>query len=190
MKVKKELSSVFLVFILCTIAIASSIFLIVNNKIKIISFETQFYVLRGMIFLYLFAIVTLFFRLLFYTYIIKLGKSIRFKMMTKVFHQPKIEGKYKDHYFQVHYCSRDGDSPSFIRTYVKMIFKKNIKFDNKKLSKIKGKHLGNPILCVKHIIRSDKNYLLVKTSPYIFEKNKLFDMMNYLIEISHKYRKE
>jgi hypothetical protein len=184
MEEKDQLSNVFLVFVASTIVMIAAVVMFLTQMIPNVSMDSQYIILRALGFLYIFAILVLVFRLWFFHQVSKLAKSMRFEIITSIFHQPKIEGYYKEHFWQIHYRSKDaGKNPSFIRTYVKLIFKKEMRFDQKKLEKINKRYGGYNIICAKHIIRPSKNYLLLKVSPYIFEKRKIYELMDYLLQI-------
>ncbi|MFH0875169.1 MAG: hypothetical protein V1859_04465 [archaeon] len=178
MEEKNEISNVFIVFGAATLIFCAASLAYLLDKLHFIWF-------KPIIFFYMLSVIIIIFRIYLYKKISGLAKSMKFHFVTSIFHQPKIEGMYKGHYFQLHYRSKDyGKFGGMLRTYVKLIYKAPKKFDEAALQKCSGNHNGCDIIVAKHIVRPEKNYLLMKVSTYIFDKKKLFELMDYLISIS------
>jgi len=103
--------------------------------------------------------------------------------------QPRMEGTYKKNWFQIHFASRSyGEYWGVPRTYIKLQFKEDKKFDEKILSTYSNKEFkGMNIININHIKRSYKNYLILRVNYFILDMNKIKQLMDYLIDVSKKY---
>jgi len=174
---KDERSNAFILFFIATVVFLGAFVLFLAGILEMLFF-------KPFIFFYILAVILLVFRLYFYKTIRSVAHSMGFSIVTSIFHQPKIEGTYKGHHWQIHYRSKEaGKFGGILRTYIKLISKKPMKFDVGKLASVAQEHKGFRIIAVRHIIREDKNYLLMKVSTYIFDKKKLHELMDHLIQI-------
>jgi len=122
---------------------------------------------------------------IFFRKIKALGHKLDFQYVTGFLEQPRLEGMYKDNWFQLHYCSRfNGKYWGLPRTYIKLQFKNKKEFDQKKLEKYIGKFKGMKIDSLEHVKRTYKNYLLMKMQYYVTDIKKVEKLMDHLIEIS------
>jgi hypothetical protein len=168
-------------FILATILVISSVYFFLKKDISIIIFQ-------AILFLYILCVFIVVLRLLFLRYVKDFAKKIGFEVVTPFYIQPKLEGYYKNNWFQIHYVSKEtGKSPSLLRTYIKLQYKKIKHFDTEELDKYDDKpYKEYQLLTVKHIIREDKNYLLLKSKWFIFDERKIHELMDLLLKISRE----
>jgi hypothetical protein len=140
-----------------------------------------------LVMLYLFTITAFSFRALFLILMTRTAKKLRFRIITGFFDQPKLVGHYRHNYWQLHFRNKEtGATPIVLRTYVKLIFKEKKKYDIKKLDKEIGTVHGYKIIALKHIIRDDKNYLLMKVGGFIFSTKALKHLMDELMRINEE----
>ena len=119
----------------------------------------------------------------------KLALSLKFRLFTTGFlEQARFEGMYKKNWWQIHFASRPyGKYWGMPRTYIKLQYKDKKKFDNKILKKyVNHKYNGLKIDSVEHVVRPYKNYLLMKLTWFVFSKEKLQKLMDFLIKISRE----
>ena len=64
-----------------------------------------FLVLRAILFIYVLSIVLVALRLYFINIVKKLGKELKFKLITPFYLQPRLEGTYKNNWWQIHFVS-------------------------------------------------------------------------------------
>jgi hypothetical protein len=166
-------------FIIATLLVILSVYYFLQNKISFIVF-------RAILFLYFLCVFILILRLMFLKYVKDFAKKIGFEVITPFYLQPKLEGYYKDNWFQIHYVSKEtGKSPSLLRTYVKLQYKSLKHFDKAKLDRYDDKPYKDfQILTIKHIIREEKNYLLLKSKWFTFDKTKIHELMDLLLKVS------
>ena len=174
-----DLSLILIGFIGGTVFVLLSIIFYLNKQLP-------FLLLRAILFIYVLSIVLVALRLYFVNIIKKLGKKLNFKFITPFYLQPRIEGTYKKNWWQIHFVSKEtGKDPGILRTYVKLQFKQKRKFDENKLKKYRNYLLRKKrIIIVKHIIRPNKNYLLIKRDWFTFNKNEIIELMDLLLKIS------
>ena len=119
----------------------------------------------------------------------KLALSLKFRLVTAGFlEQARFEGMYKKNWWQIHFASRPyGEYWGMPRTYIKLQYKGKKRFDNKVLKKYLNKKFnGLKIDSVEHVVRPYKNYLLMKLTWFVFNKEKLQKLMDFLIKISEE----
>ncbi len=128
----------------------------------------------------------LLFRYLIYKKAKRLSNKIKFQYLTIYLDQPRMEGIYKKNWWQIHFASRPyGEHWGTPRTYIKLQFKKNKKFDARVLGKYEDYNLnGFKINSIEHIKRPYKNYLLMKVMWYIFDKEKITELMDFLLKVA------
>ncbi len=145
-----------------------------------------FLVLRAILFIYVLSIVLVALRLYFINIVKKLGKELKFKLITPFYLQPRLEGTYKNNWWQIHFVSKEtGKDPGVLRTYIKLQYKQNKKFDENKLKKYRNYLFHKKkVIVVKHITRPNKNYLLLKRDWFTFNKKELCGLMDLLLKIS------
>ena len=119
----------------------------------------------------------------------KLALSLKFRLVTTGFlEQARFEGMYKKNWWQIHFASRPyGEYWGMPRTYIKLQYKEKKKFDNKILKKYTNNQFnGLKIDSIEHVVRPYKNYLLMKLTWFVFNKEKLQKLMDFLIKISRE----
>lgn len=174
----KQLNLIY--FVLSTLILSIVIYLyykrIIFFELFIALFFVYFLILSFVIFLYFFV----------YKRIYNLAKELNFKYLEGSFPHPKLEGYYKNNWFQLHYVSRDyGSNWGKPRTYIKLQFKELKKFDESKLIKYNNYNFNDhKIVEIKHIIRDYKNYLLLKMEWPTFNKKKVYQLMDFLIKVA------
>lgn len=179
-----------------SIKIIIKIWIILFN---IIFFFTNIYLYLSKIIIYELFLAIIFFQILFvsislalYLFVYKklqnLAKELNFRYLKGSFPHPKFEGYYKNNWFQLHYVSRDyGSNWGQPRIYIKLQYKEPKKFDDLELKKYNNYYYKeHKIVEINHIIRDYKNYLLLKREWPTFQKTKIQDLMNFLIELSNK----
>lgn len=116
----------------------------------------------------------------------KLAKVLKFDFMTRFMEQPRMEGDFKKNWFQIHFSSRSyGEYWGLPRTYIKLQYKEKKEFDKAVLSKYKPYTLNsNFIDNVEYIKRPYKNYLLMRIKYYVLDKNKIKDLMDFLLKVA------
>jgi hypothetical protein len=115
----------------------------------------------------------------------RIANEIGFEFITRFLEQPRMEGLHKKNWFQIHFTSRSySEYWGMPRTYIKLQFKEQKKFDDAKLKKYENFQLsGLNVKNVQHIIRPYKNYLLMRVDWYVLEKGNLIRLMDLLIKI-------
>ena len=150
-------------------------------------FHLSLIIVSILVLIYIFTAVAFFLRTFFLILITRTAKRLRFRIITGYFEQPKMMGHYKHHLWQLHYREKEsGHFPGVLRTYVKLIFNENKKFDTKKLEKLVEEIQGVKIFKVKHIVKENKNYLLMKAYGFIFSKDIIHSLMDELLLICEK----
>jgi hypothetical protein len=121
-----------------------------------------------------------------YSRVKKLAKELDFKYLKGSFPHPKFEGQYKNNWWQIHYLSKEeGSQWGMPRTYIKLQWKTQKKFDDNILFKYKNIQNGDSkIIEIKHIVREHKNYLLLKRTLFTFDKRKIHGLMDLLLKIA------
>ena len=130
-------------------------------------------------------------RYLLYKKFKKLALSLKFRLVTTGFlEQARFEGMYKKNWWQIHFASRPyGKYWGMPRTYIKLQYKDKKKFDNKMLKKYENHQInGLKIDSLEHVKRPYKNYLLMKLTWFVFNKDKLQKLMDRLLKISEESR--
>jgi hypothetical protein len=117
-----------------------------------------------------------------------LARTLNFKYLTGTFPHPKFEGDYKKNWWQLHFLSKDeGEQWGMPRTYIKLQWKEKKLFDAAKLEKYRNiDYKGNKIIEVKHVARENKNYLLLKRVLITFDKKRIYELMDFLLDIARK----
>jgi hypothetical protein len=78
-----------------------------------------------------------------------------------------------------------GEVTGMLRTYIKLQWKDEKKFNPVKLRRYKNYlYKGEKILSIEHITRPYKNYLLMKRSWYTFNKKKIHSLMDLLLKVA------
>ena len=175
----EDFSSILVGFIISTIVAVGSIILYIQGYLAMIY-------LRAILFLYVMSFMIILLRLYFIQIIKRVGEQLGFKLITPFYLQPRIEGHYKGNWFQVHYRSKEsGTDPGILRTYVKLQYKKPMKFIEKKFDKYTNYNFKNHhIIVIKHLKRPNKNYLLLKRRGFTFERKDLIQLMDFLLKIA------
>ncbi len=142
--------------------------------------------LRALLFLYFLSLILVALRIYFIFFVSKFAKGMGFELTTPFYLQPKIEGTYRENWWEIHFVNKEtGRSPSILRTYIKLQWHHKKEFDSKKLSKYANTHYkGSKIIAVKHISRGYKDYLLLKRAWYTFDKKKICGLMDFLLKIA------
>ena len=97
----------------------------------------------------------------------KIAHNLGFDLITTGFlEQARMEGNYRDNWFQIHYASRPyGEYWGVPRTYVKLQYKTKLSFDKNILDKKAPYVLGDlKIDSLVYIDSNYKNYLLIKVT--------------------------
>jgi hypothetical protein len=120
-----------------------------------------------------------------------LANRLGFHFLTRFLEQPRMEGTYKKNWWQIHFASRGYSQYwGMPRTYIKLQYKDDKKFDLNILKKYSGKELDElKIIEISHIKRPYKNYLLLRVNWYIVNIKKIHNLMNYLLDIAKKAKK-
>lgn len=170
-----------IVFIIVNLAIFSMLLLLLINNIVLLEIFLALVLVQLLVSGFFFA------RYLMYKSCNKLALNLKFRLVTTGFlEQARFEGMYKKNWWQIHFASRPyGEYWGMPRTYIKLQYKDKKKFDNKILRKyIKHKYNGLKVDSVEHIVRPYKNYLLMKLTWFVFNKEKLHELMDLLLKIS------
>jgi len=173
-------------FALFNLVLVSIIILLLLNNVII------FEVFLALLFVQVLISGYFFFRYLLYKKYQHLAKQMNFDLITTGFlEQARLEGIYKKHWWQIHFASRPyGEYWGVPRTYIKLQFKKERKFNEKILQKYTNyMYQNNKINSVEHVKRPYKNYLLMKVMFFIINKNKLFRLMDFLLSVSKQAQK-
>lgn len=175
----EKVSYVIVGVIIFTIIISATVILYANGKIS-------FIVLRALLFFYSLSLVLLIIRIYFMYYVNKFAKSLGFKVITPFYMQPKLEGIYKNNWWQIHFVNKEtGTSPAILRTYIKLQWKTKKKFAEQKFRKYDNLvYKGSRIISINHIVRETKNYLLLKKAWFSFDKKHTHKLMDLLLKIS------
>ncbi|MEK6916772.1 MAG: hypothetical protein AABW92_03430 [Nanoarchaeota archaeon] len=183
---KKSLHEKLSQYSLITTGVVVSTILILTAVILFYKGIIPYIYLRALIFVYVLSLIILIGRIFFLLKVKNFSDSIGFKFITPFYLEPKIEGTYKKNWFQIHYVSKEaGKDPSLLRTYIKLQYKKPMCFDTSKLDAYDDSDWkSHRILTIKHINRGYKNYLLLKRKWFLFDKDKLFELMDLLIKVS------
>jgi hypothetical protein len=121
-----------------------------------------------------------------------LSNKLKFRFLTRFLEQPRMEGTYKDNWWQIHFASRSySEYWGIPRTYIKLQFKTKNNFDKKKLAKYNNyKYEGNEVYNIVHIKRSYKNYLLMRITWYILNPKEITHLMDFLLNVSKEAKKK
>lgn len=115
-----------------------------------------------------------------------LAKGLGFRYLTLFLEQPRMEGKYKNNTFQLHFKQMErGEVTGMLRSYIKLQWKEDKFFDDKILEKYTNyRYKSNKIISIDHIVRTYKNYLLLRREWFTFDKKNICDLMDLLIKVS------
>ncbi len=114
--------------------------------------------------------------------------KLKFDFITRFLEQPRMEGTYKDNWFQIHFSSRSyGKYWGLPRTYIKLQWREDKKFDKAVLKEyrntmFKGKEITN----VEYVKRAYKTYLLMRVKYYVLSEKTLKQLMDFLLEAAKK----
>lgn len=170
-----------IVFVLVNLVIFSMLLLLLVNNIIFAE------IFLALVLVQLLVSGFLFVRYLMYKSCNKLALNLKFRLVTTGFlEQARFEGMYKKNWWQIHFASRPyGEYWGMPRTYIKLQYKEKKKFDNNVLNKYMNYQFhGLKIDSVEHVVRPYKNYLLMKLTWFVFNKEKLQKLMDLLIKIS------
>jgi len=179
-----DISSILIGFIIFSIIVLACVFLYIKGNLL-------FIYLRAILFLYVLSTVIISLRLYFIEMVKRLGNRLGgFKLITPFYLQPRLEGTYKNNWWQIHYVSKEtGKDPGVLRTYIKLQYKKPKRFDEKKLKAYRNYCYKNcRIITIKHITRPYKNYLLLKRNKFTFNESERKDMMDFLLKVARQTR--
>lgn len=116
----------------------------------------------------------------------KLANDLNFHFTTRFLEQPRMEGTYKNNWWQIHFTSRDYSKYwGLPRTYLKLQFKEDKTFNEKILKgyvNCEKDHCN--IINIQHIKRPFKNYLLMRLDWYVIDKKRIQKAMNLLLKIA------
>ena len=119
-----------------------------------------------------------------------LANKLKFHFITRFMEQPRMEGNYRDNWWQLHFASRAyGEYWGMPRTYVKLQFREEKKYNRKKLAGYSNYDLnGIKIDSIQHMVRPYKNYLLMKVKGYVMDKKKITALMDFLMKAEKESR--
>ena len=122
----------------------------------------------------------------------KLALKLKFQFLTRFLEQPRMEGTYKNNWWQIHFASRSySEYWGVPRTYIKLQFKTDHNFDNKKLLKyINYKYEGIEVYNIVHIKRPYKNYLLMRINWYVLNHKEIHHLMDFLLNVAKDAKKK
>ncbi|MBU0757757.1 MAG: hypothetical protein KKF44_06825 [Nanoarchaeota archaeon] len=113
--------------------------------------------------------------------VLRAAEKLGFKYYVKFSQQPRIKGIYKNMPIQIHYRYKIGGRyEGKDRTYVKLKLEKRYEIDSAKFDQFK-KGVPFQILSIRYIIRSKKQYLLMKVAGYVTEPARLRLLMDRII---------
>ncbi len=180
---KKKSLAVKIAFVMINLAVFSVFLLLLINNIIFLEIFLALVLVQLVVSCFFFA------RYLMYKNCKKLALSLKFRLFTTGFlEQARFEGIYKKNWWQIHFASRPyGEYWGMPRTYIKLQYKDKKKFDNKIMKKYMNYQFnGLKIDSVEHVVRPYKNYLLMKLTWFVFNKEKLQKLMDLLLKISNK----
>src|SRR3989344_2693113 len=106
-----------IIFILNLAIFLSLLYFFLNKRLL-------FEVFLALVFLQFFICFLLLARYYIFKRFHKLARDLGFRYMAGFLEQPRMEGHYKDNWWQLHFVDKEyGESPSILRTYVKLQFK-------------------------------------------------------------------
>ncbi|MBD3203824.1 hypothetical protein GF327_05990 [Candidatus Woesearchaeota archaeon] len=172
------------------IILSPLLFFIISIPVSYFYFSIRwiFNTLIILFFVYLIFLFALVQKYIFLKYVLRLAKKLGFYYYVRFRDQPRIKGQYKDHEFQIHYRYKIGGKyAGKERTYVKLKLKKRFHLDSSVFDKHKKLKRFN-ILSIRYILRSKKQYLLMKVAGYIVDKPSIVSLMDNLYEVYKEAR--